>query len=155
MPAIITGKTAMRMGMSSPRTFCFAPAIIAALLAACATTSGIEKSMDDTLHLFETAVRWSEWDGAVNFIAPEYLQEHPITQLDLDRLRLFRVTSYTVRSTQVFDEGMSVAQGVEIRLFHKSQAVERSISYNELWKYDEESERWWLYSDLPDPTQGR
>jgi hypothetical protein len=141
--------------MSSLRASRFAMAMTAVLVGACATTSGIEKSMDDTLHLFETAVRWSEWDGAVNFIAPEYLAEHPISQLDLDRLRLFRVTSYTVRSTQVYDEGMTVSQGVEIRLFHKSQAVERAINYNELWRYDKETERWWLHSDLPDPTQGR
>ena len=155
MPATVTGKSAMEKVLSCLRTSRNATAIFVMLIAACATTSGIEKSMDDTLRLFETAIRWSEWDGAVNFIAPEYLEEHPISQLELDRLRLFRVTSYTVRSSQAYDEGMTMTQGVEIRLFHKSQAVERAISYNELWKYDEETERWWLHSGLPDPTQGR
>lgn len=155
MPAIVIEIAARETAMPRIRASLFAPALLIAFIVACATTSGIEKDRDDTLKLFETAIRWSEWDGAVNFISPDYLQEHPISRLDLDRLRLFRVTSYTVRSSQVLEDGMAIEQGVEIRLFHKSQAVERSIGYNELWRYDEETQRWFMHNGLPDPTQGR
>lgn len=123
------------------------------IITSCASTSGMEKARTEALEQYESMIRWSQWDGAVNYIAPEYLEENPITRLDLDRLRLFRVTAYTVRSTQVYDEGKTLTQGVEIRLFHKSQAVERSIFDEQLWKYDEEAQVWLLHSGLPDPTR--
>lgn len=130
-------------------------ALLALLLAACASTSGIDKSRADTLEQYEAMIRWSEWDSAINFIAPEYLREHPISQLDLERLRLFRVTAYTVRSAQLYDDGKTFVQGVEIRLFHKSQAVEKAIMDEQLWRYDEGARTWLLHSGLPDPTSAR
>jgi hypothetical protein len=128
---------------------------VALLMVACASTSNLDKSRSDALKQYEAMIRWSEWDGAVNFIAPDYLEANPISRLDLDRLRLFKVTSYVVRSTQLYDEGLTMTQVVEIRLFHKSQAVERSVMDEQLWRYDEERQAWLLHSGLPDPTQSR
>jgi len=134
--------------------FSLAP-LLALFVVACASTSQMDKSRSDTLKQYETMIRWSEWDGAVNFIAPEYLEQNPISRLDLDRLRLFKVTGYTVRSTQVYDEGLTMSQGVEITLFHKSQAVERSIIDEQIWRYDQERQAWLLHTGLPDPTASR
>ena len=39
------------------------------------TTRQMEKSLADTLKQYETIIRWSQWDAAVDFIAPEYIQE--------------------------------------------------------------------------------
>jgi hypothetical protein len=98
-------------------------------------------------------VRWSQLDAAADFVAPEYLVEHPITRLQMERLRLFRVTAYTVRSTGVFDEGLTARQVVEIKLFNARQAVERTIIDEQEWRYHEDVKRWLLHSGLPDPTQ--
>ncbi|MEE4294603.1 MAG: hypothetical protein V2I79_11625 [Xanthomonadales bacterium] len=125
-------------------------------LSACSgsqTTRQMEKSLGDTLKQYETIVRWSQWDAAVDFIAPEYLLENPISQLDMDRLRLFHVTTYTIRSAGRFDGGMTARQVVEIKMYNKRQGVERSYTDNQEWRYDEESKRWRLHSGLPDPTQ--
>jgi hypothetical protein len=121
-------------------------------LAACAA-SGIEKSRTEVLKQYESMVRWSQWDAAAEFIAPEYLKEHPITRLDMERLRLFRVTQYTVRSATLFDEGMTARQTVEIHLFNTNQAVERTIIDEQEWRYDPATQVWRLYSGLPDPTK--
>lgn len=126
---------------------------LAALLLAGCQTPKREKSLDETLRQYENMVRWSEWDGATSFIAPEYLEEHPITRLDLDRLRLFRVTSYTIRSATPIDGGDGFLQAVEIRMFNRNQAVERSVLDQQEWRYDTESERWLLHSGLPDVTK--
>jgi hypothetical protein len=40
-------------------------------------------------------------------------------------------------------------------MFNKNQARERTITDEQLWKYDEELQRWQLHSGLPDPTQNR
>jgi len=127
---------------------------LAALLTACPKTKE-ETDLSDTLLRYDTIIRWAQWDAAVDFLAPEYLEETPVTRLDLNRLRLFKVTQYTVRSAVPVDEGDGLLQEVEIRMFNKNQARERSVIDNQYWKYDKERERWFLHSGLPDPTQGR
>lgn len=125
---------------------------LTALLTACPKTKE-ETDLSDTLLQYDTVVRWAQWDAAVDFVSPEYLEEHPVTRLDLDRLRLFRVTQYSVRSAIPFDEGKGLIQVVEIKMFNKNQARERVIIDEQEWKYNEETERWQLHSGLPDPTQ--
>ena len=120
-------------------------------LAAC-TSNPSEQKRTEALKQYETIIRWSQWDAAADFISAEYQMEHPITRLQMDRLRLFRVTGYTVRSTGVYDEGMTVKQVVEIKMFNNSKAVERTVIDNQEWRYNPETERWRLHSGLPDPT---
>ena len=129
---------------------------LAALLTACPKTKE-DQDLSDTLLQYDTVVRWAQWDAAVDFVSPEYLEDHPVTRLDLDRLRLFRVTQYSVRSAIPTDndEGKSLIQVVEIKMFNKNQARERVVIDEQVWKYDEEAERWQLHSGLPDPTKGR
>ena len=122
------------------------------MLTAC-SASTMEKTRGETLKQYETIIRWSQWDAAADFIAPEYLADNPITRLDMDRLRLFKVTTYTLRSTGVFDEGKTVRQTVEIKMFNSHQAVERTILDDQEWRYDEERKNWKLWSGLPDPTK--
>lgn len=142
----------MEKGMKSIRTALFL--LLGALLALAACTSNqVDKSRGEAFKQYETIIRWSQWDAAADFIAPEYLLEHPITRLDMDRLRLFRVTTYTIRSTSIHDEGLTARQVVEIKMFNSHQAVERIIMDEQEWRYHEEAKRWLLHSGLPDPTQ--
>jgi len=127
---------------------------MAALLSGC-PESKEDKDLTETLQQYETIVRWAQWDAAVDFVSREYQQEHPISRLDLDRLRLFRVTQYLVRSAAPIDDGNGLIQVVEIRMFNKNQAHERTIIDEQYWKYNEETKRWKLHSGLPDPTQSR
>ena len=127
---------------------------LATLLTACPKTKE-ESDLSDTLLKYDTVVRWAQWDAAVDFVSPEYLEENPVTRLDLDRLRLFRVTQYTVRSAVNVDDGKGLVQEVEIRMFNKNQARERTVLDEQYWKYDEVRERWFLHSGLPDPTKYR
>lgn len=129
--------------------------VMAALLLSACASNKQDKSLEHTLRQYEMVVRWSQWDGAVDFLAPEYLDTSPISRLDMDRLRLFRVTQYTVRSAIPFDEGMALRQAVEIRLFNRNQAVERSLIDQQEWRYDAERERWFLHSGLPDVTRSQ
>lgn len=122
------------------------------LLTGCPQTKE-QKGLTETLQQYETIIRWAQWDAAIAFIAPEYLEENPISRLDLDRLRLFKVTQYLVRSSVPVEQGKELLQTVEIRMFNNQQARERVIIDNQHWKYDEQRERWLLHSDLPDPTK--
>lgn len=127
---------------------------LAVLLSGCPQTKE-EQGLTETLQQYETIIRWAQWDAASDFVSPEYLSENPITRLDLDRLRLFKVTQYNVRSSAPLDAGQGLIQVVEIRMFNKNQARERVIIDEQYWKYNELTERWQLHSGLPDPTQKR
>ena len=128
--------------------------VLTTMLTACPETKD-DKDLSDTLLQYETIVRWAQWDAAVDFLAPKYLEENPVTRLELDRLRLFTVTQYTVRSAVQVDEGKGLVQVVEVKMFNKNQARERTINDEQYWKYDEDLNRWQLHSGLPDPTQNR
>lgn len=125
---------------------------LAGLLLGCPQTKQ-ESNLSETLKQYETIIRWAQWDAAVNFISTEYQQEHPISRLEMDRLRLFRVTQYVLRSSTPVDDGMGLTQVVELHIFNRNQARERIIIDNQYWKYNEERQRWLLHSGLPDPTR--
>jgi len=126
---------------------------LAVIVAVACTPNQVNQERGEAFKQYETIVRWSQWDAAADFISPEYQEEHPISRLELDRLRLFKVTAYTVRSTGIFDEGMSAKQTVEIKMYNKTQGVERTIVDEQEWRYNEEVKRWMLHSGLPDPTK--
>lgn len=123
-------------------------------LSACASNPQI-KSLDTTLTQYEQIIRWSQWEGAAGFLSPESLVDKPITRLDMDRLRLFRVTQYIIRSGVPSDGGLAFRQTVEIRLFNRNQATEKYLIDQQEWRYDTDSERWLLHSGLPDVTKAR
>jgi hypothetical protein len=125
---------------------------MATLLSGCPQTKD-KSDLSETLRQYESIIRWAQWDAAVNFIATEYKEEHPITRLEIERLRLFRVTKYVVRSSIPIDDGNGLVQVVEIYMFNKNQARERSIIDEQHWKYNKEIKRWLLHTGLPDPTQ--
>jgi hypothetical protein len=137
--------------MNSPRPGLIAIILILVSLSSC-TSNPADKSRGEAFKQYESIIRWSQWDAAADFIAPEYLEDNPITRLDLDRLRLFKVTSYVIRSTGVYDEGKTARQTVEIKMFNSRQGRERTIIDEQVWRYNEEYERWQLHSGLPDPT---
>jgi hypothetical protein len=141
----------LKQGMHVLRKTALLFSLAILMLAACSSNQ-VEKSRGEVFKQYETIIRWSQWDAAADFISLEYQEEHPITRLEMDRLRLFKVTTYTIRSTGVYDEGMTARQVVEIKMFNNTKGVERTIIDEQEWRYDEERKRWLLHSGLPDPT---
>ena len=90
----------MKQGMQFIRQSFMLLILSATVLAACSSNQ-VDKSRSEAFKQYETIIRWSQWDAAADFIDPEYQAEHPITRLEMDRLRLFRVTAYTIRSTGI------------------------------------------------------
>jgi len=66
----------------------FGAMFCAAVLTACVPPKK-QKDLDSRLLQYEQMVRWSQWDGAATFLSQDYLEENPVTNLDMERLRLF------------------------------------------------------------------
>ena len=124
------------------------------LLAGCGTNQK-DKLQTETMDRYAMLVRWSQFDSLVDYIHPDWLEAHPVRQLDVDRLHQFRVTEYRMRQLIALDDGSGVARVVQIRLHHIQTARERTIQHVEAWRWDDERERWLLHSGLPDVTAGR
>jgi hypothetical protein len=129
--------------------------ILATFISSCASPNRQNKALDETLLQYEQVIRWSEWDGAIEFLDPQSMIDKPISTLDMDRLRLFRVTRYQVRSATPFNEGNSFRQVVELSLFNRNRAVEKRVIDQQEWRYNNERERWFLHSGLPDVVSAR
>ncbi len=122
------------------------------LLVACGTAQQHEERQD-TMDRWEALVRWSEFEALVDMIHPEWLADNPIHPVDLDRLEQFRVTEYRVRQVLADPDGKGFERVVRIRMYHVHSARERVVDHREIWRYDEDLDRWLLHSGLPDPRR--
>lgn len=127
--------------------------VTALLLAACAGGQQAQRERKQAMDQWQSLVRWSEFHALSDMIHPDWLAENPIRSIDLERLRQFRVTEYRVRQVTSDPDAMTVERQVRIRLYHVHTARERVIEHREVWRYDEERERWMLHSGLPDPRR--
>lgn len=109
------------------------------------------KARDRALYDYASTIHWSEFDKAVAFVDPQWLAEHPLTKLDMDRYKQVQVSGYDVRTTEMHPDG-SFDQVVEIRLINVNTQVERTITDHQHWRWDAPTKHWWLTTGLPDIT---
>jgi len=123
------------------------------LLVACAGQQQRDER-EEVLRNFEAQLRYGgNFESLINYMHPEYLQDNPISSAELSRLNLFQVSGYRARSVVVGDDGNSLNQVVELKLYHRQTARERTIIYPQLWLLDDKSDRWMLHSGLPDVSR--
>lgn len=107
-----------------------------------------------TQDAYVAAVRWGDFDKAEGFIDPQYLQQHPITDLQRERYRQLQVSSYRERSAGTGADG-SIERRVEMGVINRNTQAERMVMVNERWRWDPEAKRWWQAAGLPDFWQGQ
>ncbi len=122
------------------------------LLSACGTLPK-ERKQEETLNLFHQTLRFSEYDGLVGFMDTEYLEENPITRLELSRLKQFQISGYKVRSVVASEDGETLNQVIELSMYNRRTATERRVLYHEIWRWHEDLDAWRLHSGLPKVTQ--
>lgn len=126
--------------------------VLALLLAACGASKP-QKKFQETMDAYATLMRWNQFDSLVDFMHPEWLEENPVRELDLDRLYQHRITEYRVRQILSREDGMAVDRVIELRTYHLHTARAQTVQYVESWRWDEKRERWMLHSGLPDLTR--
>ena len=138
-----------------PKRFFSICLIFLCLLFAACTSATKTANLDETLLQYAKYIRWSQYESSLGMHHPQYLHEHPVSSLDIDRLSLFKVTGYAPSERNVSSEGNVVEQRVVIRLYNSANAREISIVHDQVWMYDSELDRWLLHSGLPDVTSRR
>lgn len=120
----------------------------ASTLVGCMTPLDRQKVREDTLFAYSDAIRWSQYSRAVSFLDPTTLPPPDRLEFELERLEQVQISGYEVVSQSITKT--EVEQLVEIRLYNKHTLAERTVRDRQQWRWDEEEERWYLMSGLPD-----
>lgn len=136
------------------RRFVLLAFLLLPLLSGCATQKHSRDLLQVALYDYQSAIRWGNFTGALDFIDPDVLAKKPVSALDLERYGQVQVTGYQVQGSGAPEEGR-FQQVVEIRLVNRHTQAERALLDRQSWRYDAEHRRWWLTSGLPDITAAR
>ena len=117
--------------------------IATGIVSGCAGVPSEIESLDKTLKAYERTLRWSNMDQANAFLKKKV----SFSPQERRRLKGIQVTGYRIITSEASTKKAS--QVVEIRYFNELYAVERTITDQQKWEYDEEEERWYLVSRLP------
>lgn len=128
--------------------------LILSLLAGCASMNPAADSLRRAQYAWSGAIRWGDFAGARTLVDPEYLEEHPVTDLELRRYEQIEISHYRDQGASSNLEAGTAVRNVEIGVVNKHTMTERTIDYRETWRYDQEAETWWNTSGLPDLWSG-
>lgn len=127
-----------------------------AMLGGCAA-SGKSKASDleATLMAYEGAIRWGNIEAAVGFLDPASQEQHPVSQLTLERFKQLQVVGYREQASPIVGPDGLARQMVLVELVNIHSQSPRQVMDRQIWRYDAESKRWLLTSGLPDLNQQR
>ena len=98
--------------------------------------------MEEQLNGYGGAIRWSLFKRAMEYFAS------PPTP-DWQALKKVKVTSYQPIFRDALADGKVVLQSVEIRYLPADSVVEKTLTDEQRWHYDEAKGRWLLETGLP------
>lgn len=135
----------------------FRVALLAMLAMAMASTGALAAKQSGKLeqvqNSYAAAIRWGDFENAWQAVDPAYREEHPMTDLELERYQQVQVSGYRDISTGV-EADQTVFRTIEVRVINKHTMAERTMRYRERWRWDAEAKRWWLVVGLPDLWAG-
>ena len=114
------------------------------LLQGCATEEQNRK-MDETLNLYASTIRWSDFLGARMFYdSPTLYQD-----VNFDKIKTIKVTGYDAKDVQSLKGGQQIRQNVVIRYYDTNVGSEHQLIDHQVWNYNEDKEVWLLSSKMP------
>ena len=123
-------------------------------LSACASTGGQMNALEKSQYAYSAAIRWGDIDGAWTQIDPAWKSANPLTDIQRERYKHVQVTGYKPAASEPLGEGMAL-RVEEIGVVNRNTMAERSIRYEERWRYDAPTKTWLVTSGLPDFWSGR
>jgi len=134
----------------------FTPLILLCLLAVggCTNSSPAATALDASQYAWSGAIRWNDFDGALNLVDPKIREQRPLTPLELARYEQIKISSYRdVGASRDIEAGTAV-RSIEIGVVNQHTMEQREVKYREVWRWDEASGTWWNTSGLPDLWNG-
>jgi hypothetical protein len=105
------------------------------------------KSFDKTSRAYSDALQWSDFHAAQTFLKISSSEESPP---DLEDLKLIRIVNYDIQQAYPSGDKQRIHRVVTITYYRSNESVVKELTHNEVWEYDEISERWLLTSGFPE-----
>ncbi len=127
------------------------------LLAGCASLQGGTQSdaLDRAQYAWSAAVRWNDFEGAVNMIDPDKREQLAPTALQMERYKQVQISGYRDVGTSADMKAGTSVRDIQIGVINRHTQAERSLRYREAWRWDPEARTWWNTSGLPDLWEGQ
>lgn len=124
--------------------------VLIVLVGACATVKKSKQTseLEKLQYAYSAAIRWGDFEGAWVLVDPKFQDEHPLTDLDLERYKQVQISGYRERGATTAADGDKVRL-IEIGVINRHTMAERTVTYQERWHWDDEKETWLLTSGLP------
>lgn len=119
-----------------------------------AEAGGSSRKLEQAQAVYSSSMRWSDYEAAWEMVDPEVRAKKPLTDLELERYHQLQVSSYREGGNGELDDG-TVVRGVEIGVINRHTQAERTIRYQERWRWDPKAKRWWQVAGLPDFWEGK
>ena len=137
------------------RLFKFVALLCLLTLASCATASGKSNKLEQAQYMWSAAIRWGDFEGAINLIDPEVREKVAPTALQLERYKQIQISAYRDIGTSTDIKAGKSVREIEIGVVNRHTMAERTVRYREIWRWDAKNKAWWLTSSLPDLWDGQ
>lgn len=116
-------------------------------LAACVTSGARQDDLMVTVRSYENVIRWGKIPAAYEFLRPDLAAEAQVPP-GLDGIK---VTGYDRLTGLIPADGEKKRFRVSaaIRYVHVDRQVERSLTDQQVWEWDDELDRWWRANPIP------
>jgi uncharacterized protein YceK len=118
---------------------------LALLVAGCGTIKKDKRTqgLEAAANAYGKAIRWGYYETAYGYVHPD--RREPVPKA----IENVQVTSYEVVQPPVLGDGAKAQQVVQIEYVLRDEQVVHKVSDRQDWRFDEETETWWLYSPVP------
>ena len=104
--------------------------------------------MDNTLFKYASLVRWSDFNNAAHYLKPDDETIQP-TRFELEKLKQFKVSSYTESPIRPGKSDEIILQNVDIQLYNIHNNRTKTIIDQQIWEFNSDLKQWFLTSGLP------
>ena len=131
--------------------------VFAALLglAGCATMVNEGDKLEKAQYAWSAAIRWGDFEGAVNLIDPKLRDRDPPTAVEMERYKQVQDSAYRDVGASADLKGGTATRDIHIGVINRHTQAERSVRYREQWRWDPVARTWWLTTGLPDLWAGQ
>jgi len=99
-----------------------------------------------TSRAYEKALRWGDFYSAYSF----HVNEKPLTENERARFKRISVTKFDLIDNFIDPDEKNARQIIELKYYFEDYQVEKDITFNLKWEYDEKQKRWLITSPFPE-----
>ncbi|AVP95971.1 hypothetical protein C7S18_01625 [Ahniella affigens] len=119
------------------------------MLSACPNAKSDQKLLDKTLESFSSQLRWGEdFNQTLGFLDPAERDKLQPKPLEIERWNQYRVIGVHSQPALIDGQGLG-RQRMSVELVSRHTQITRTIQFDTLWRFDSETDRWYLISPFP------